>query len=175
MDGQFGQLEQAGSRWRLRFTRRLRHPPAKVWRALTEPAQLAAWFPTDIEGERAAGAALRFVFRNGEGPTLDGEITAYEPPLLLEFRWGEETLRFELRPDGAGSELTFLNSFDEIGKGARDAAGWHVCLDALGCQLDGDTPPWATRDRWREVHAVYVERFGPEASSIGPPPRGGAA
>jgi hypothetical protein len=57
-----GTLDKVDGRWRLRFTRHLRHPPAKVWRALTEPEHLGAWFPAAIEGERAAGARLRFAF-----------------------------------------------------------------------------------------------------------------
>jgi Activator of Hsp90 ATPase homolog 1-like protein len=59
-DGRLEELEESGGRWRLRFTRRLPHPPEKVWRALTEPEHLSAWFPTDIHGERASGAILRF-------------------------------------------------------------------------------------------------------------------
>ena len=35
-----GTLEDAGGRWRLRFTRPLAHPPGKVWRAITEPEHL---------------------------------------------------------------------------------------------------------------------------------------
>ncbi len=35
----------------VRFSRRLPHPPEKVWRALTEAEHLAAWFPTTVEGE----------------------------------------------------------------------------------------------------------------------------
>jgi uncharacterized protein YndB with AHSA1/START domain len=58
-----GMLERAGNRWQLRFTRDLHHPPEKVWRSITEPEHLAAWFPSDIEGERAVGAVLRFPFR----------------------------------------------------------------------------------------------------------------
>jgi uncharacterized protein YndB with AHSA1/START domain len=164
-----GTLDKIDGRWQLRFTRRLKHPPAKVWRALTEPEHLSAWFPTAIEGERAAGARLRFVFPNDEAPPTDGEMVAYEPPSLLEFRWGEELLRFELRPDGDGSVLTFVNTFDELGKAARDAAGWHTCLDLLERELDGERPPWAPGERWKEVHPSYVERFGPEAATIGPP------
>ena len=172
-----GQLEQSDGRWRLRFTRTLPHPPEKVWRAITEPEHLGAWFPTDIEGERTAGAALRFVFRNGEGPKVDGEMITYDPPSVLEFRWGsEETLRFEVRPDGEGSVLLFLNTFDELGKAARDAAGWHVCLDALASHLDGpeahvdgEEAPGAPGGRWQQVHESYVERFGPDASTVGPP------
>jgi uncharacterized protein YndB with AHSA1/START domain len=169
-----GQLEQHGDRWQLRFTRHLAHPPEKVWRAITEPEHLTAWFPTDIEGERATGAPLRFVFRNGEGPTIDGRLLTYDPPSFLELQWGdEETLRFEIEPEGNGSLLTFVNTFADLGKAARDAAGWHVCLDALTHHLDGTPLPWSPRDHWQEVHASYVEQLGPEAATIGPPEAGG--
>ncbi|HSR24162.1 MAG TPA: SRPBCC family protein [Candidatus Eisenbacteria bacterium] len=164
-----GTLERRGGRWQLGFTRRLPHPPEKVWRALIEPEHLAAWFPAAIEGERAAGAPLRFVHRDGRGPTLDGVMLACDPPSLLELRWGDETLRFELRPDGAGTLLLFVNTFDQIGKAARDAAGWHACLDVLACHLDGEPPPWTPAERWQQVHEGYVARFGLEAATIGPP------
>lgn len=165
-----GELERSEGRWQLRFTRALPHPPEKVWRALTEPEHLAAWFPTDIEGERATGAVLRFVFRNGEGPTLDGAMISYDPPSLLEYRWGnDETLRFELQPDGDGTLLTFVNTFDELGKAARDAAGWHACLDVLGNELNGEQAPWSPQEHWHEIHDRYVEHFGAAASTIGPP------
>jgi uncharacterized protein YndB with AHSA1/START domain len=171
-----GQLERTNGRLQLRFTRRLRHSPEKVWRALTEPGDLAAWFPTEIEGERAAGASLRFSFRHGEGPPMVGEMLRYEPPSVLEFRWGnDETLRFELQADGDGSLLTFVDTFDELGKAARDAAGWHTCLDILAYHLDGHPAPWTSGQRWQQVHPAYVERFGPEAATIGPPPSSSAA
>jgi len=164
-----GQLEQSEGRWQLRFTRKLRHPPEKVWRAITEPEHLAAWFPFDVEGERAAGASVRFVARKGELPDIEGEIAVYDPPSVLELRWSGESLRFELQPDGDGSVLTFLNGFDELGKAARDAAGWHSCLDVLTYHLDDREAPWDPTERWSQVHESYVERFGPEASTIGPP------
>jgi uncharacterized protein YndB with AHSA1/START domain len=141
-----------------------------VWRALTEPEHLAVWFPTTVEGERAAGARLRFAHRDGGAPTIDGEMLAYDPPRLLELRWGDdETLRFELRPEHGGTVLTFVNAFDEVGKAARDAAGWHACLDVLALRLDGAQPPWTPGERWAQVHESYVERLGPEAARIGPP------
>jgi uncharacterized protein YndB with AHSA1/START domain len=164
-----GELDRVDGRWQLRFVRRFALPPEKVWRALTEPEHLAAWFPTDIEGARAAGAPLRFVFRNATGPTLDGEMLVYKPPTSLEFRWGnDETLRFDLRQDGDGTVLTFVNRFDDVGKAARDAAGWHQCLDALRAHLDGEAAP-KPGEGWQEVHERYVKAFGPEASTIGPP------
>lgn len=163
-----GRLERHDG-YRLRFQRRLPHPPERVWRALTEPRHLAAWFPTSIEGKRRAGAALRFVFPGDRGPTLEGEMLAYEPYRLLEFRWNDDLLRFELEPDGNGTVVTFVNTFDEVGRAARDAAGWHLCLDALARQLEDEKVPSDFGGRWRSVHVGYVERLGPEAATIGPP------
>jgi uncharacterized protein YndB with AHSA1/START domain len=48
-DAELGVLEQtADGRSVLRYRRRLAQPPPMVWRALTEDAQLEAWFPTTI-------------------------------------------------------------------------------------------------------------------------------
>lgn len=164
-----GELERIDDRWRLRFSRRLAHPPEKVWRALTEPEHLAAWFPTTIEGDREAGAALTFAHPDGTGPAFTGTMTAYRPPSLMELEWGTDTLRFELRADGDGTLLTLLDLFDEKGKAARDAAGWHVCLDLLRGHLDGAPAPDQRLDGWARVNAGYIDRFGPEAATIGPP------
>jgi uncharacterized protein YndB with AHSA1/START domain len=168
-DQDYGRLERPDGQVLVRYTRRFAHPPQSVWRALTEPEELAAWFPTTIEGDRTAGAPLRFSFKEVEMPPMAGEMLAFEPPTLLELRWGDDLLRFELRPDGDGSVLELTVTFEEIGKVARDGAGWHVCLDELRHHLDGTAPPWSTDNRWREVHPAYTERFGPEASTMGPP------
>jgi uncharacterized protein YndB with AHSA1/START domain len=162
-----GVLEPAGDRWRLRFTRRLAHPPAKVWRALTEAEHRDAWFPQQIVGGWSVGAPLRFVSQGGD---FEGEVLAFEPPSMLEFRWGTDTIRLEVAPDGGmGTVLTLLDTFEKQGKAARDAAGWHECLDNLEQALAGAKPSWAPGERWKAVHPKYVERFGPEAATIGPP------
>jgi uncharacterized protein YndB with AHSA1/START domain len=164
-----GELERHEDRVVLRFTRRLSHPPEKVWRALVEPEHLAVWFPTTIDGERAAGARLRFRHRDDLAEPFDGEMLAFEPPSLLELRWGGDVLRFELEADGDGTLLVFTDTLEELGKAARDGAGWHECLDRLVCELAGQAPPWASADRWRQVHPRYVAHLGPEAATIGPP------
>ena len=165
-----GELEQVGDRWRLRFRRPLAHPPERVWRSLTEPEHLRSWFPDQVKGEWRVGARLRFVDAGDEAQGFEGHVLACEPPSLLEFTWGTDTLRFEIEPKGQGSMLVLLHTFDELGKAARDAAGWHTCLDALEHDLDGTSPAWTTGDRWRDVHPAYVESFGEAAASIGPPP-----
>jgi uncharacterized protein YndB with AHSA1/START domain len=160
-----GTLEQTGQAWRLRFTRELAHPVDLVWRAVTEADHLNAWFPMRIRGDWVVGGPLTFADPEGRGPEFTGQVLACQPPSLLEFSWGPDVLRLELQAHGAGTRLTLLDTFEELGKAARDAAGWHVCLDLLAVHLDGT----GTAVRWTEVHPEYVAAFGPDASSVGPP------
>jgi uncharacterized protein YndB with AHSA1/START domain len=164
-----GTLESAGASWRLRFTRELGHPAERVWQAVTEPEHLQAWFPQRISGDWAVGAKLTFSDPQGRGPDFDGQVLACEPPSLLEFSWGPDVIRLEIARRAAGCTLTLLDTFDEHGKAARDAAGWHVCLDLLARHLDGaaGAPPAAP---WAELFSAYAAAFGPDASKIGPPP-----
>jgi len=166
-----GQLHRRDGQVLLTFRRRLRYPAETVWRVLTEPDHLAAWFPTTIEGERTVGARLRFSFRDIDADPFDGEMLAFDPPSLMELRWGVDVLRFEVEARGAESVLVFIAVVDELGKSARDGAGWHSCLDLLGYEVAGRPAPVSAPDRWKELRSTYVDRFGPEASTIGPPPQ----
>lgn len=162
---QQGELIQHGGRWQLRFTRQLPHPPDKVWRAISEPDQLKAWFPQTIVGDWTVGAPLKFVSKYGD---FDGEVIAADPPRMLEFRWGTDIIRLEVAADPRGATLTLLDTIDQQGKAARDAAGWHVCLDALEDHLAGK-PSSPDSGDWKTLNVGYIGRFGPEASTIGPP------
>jgi uncharacterized protein YndB with AHSA1/START domain len=164
-----GTLEPAGDRWRLRFTRTLRHDPETVWRAITDPDQLKAWFPLSVNGEWNVGAKLTFSEESADKPDFHGEVRTVVPPRLLEYTWGPDLLRFEIEPAPDGCTLTLLDTFDEQGKAARDAAGWHVCLDRLAATLDRDAPAADTGAEWQRVHPGYVDSFGPAAATIGPP------
>jgi uncharacterized protein YndB with AHSA1/START domain len=163
-------LETTGSQTTLRYERHLAHPPEKVWRALTDPAELSHWFPQDLEGTFAPGARLRFQFR-GEPPVLGGkvidhftgEVLEIDPPRLLAYSWSGDVLRWTLTPDGDGCLLVFTDTFAEHGKAARDGAGWSVCLEALDAHLDGKPRPEG--NRWREFYDRYAGRFGPDAAS----------
>ena len=117
------------------------------------------------------GAKLRFDFRYDPSPRRQPRRRGAggRPAAAFAFRWGDDELRFELEPDGDGTLLTLTDTFDERGKAARDAAGWHVCLLLLAYDVDGRTPPEGTNDLWKQVNPLYVEKFGPEASTLGPP------
>jgi uncharacterized protein YndB with AHSA1/START domain len=167
----YGAYETIENRPALRFERRLSHPVEVVWRAITESDQLANWFPSRVEvDELRPGAEITFRFENMplDAPsTLTGRVTEFDPPRLFEFYWGEDHLRFELEPSPGAEEdcvlrLTVL--LDAREKAARDAAGWHVCLDRLGRQLAGAEP--GGREDWRRRYEEYQRRGVPAGAPI---------
>lgn len=115
----------------LRMERRLGHSVQRVWRAVTEPAELARWFVaeapwTPVEGETFEAA----------GET--GRITVLDPPRLIAWTWGVERYSFETQPDGDGCVLVFVHVFDpRLGPGWQHAAGWETYLDRLDAHLAG--------------------------------------
>lgn len=168
-------LEQDGPRYTLLVQRRLAHPPEKVWRVLTERGLLKQWFPCDVDGEWKVGAELRFTFQHGEGGGLSeeelrGEVLSVDEPRLMEFRWGTHLLKYELTPDGSGCRFRLSESFEDPSWGARNAAGWELCLENLDLVLEGAALAKFAADVWRTKFRRYSEKFeatfGPQQ---GPP------
>ena len=116
----------------LRVERRLRRPPEEVWPALVEPERLAAWFPSEATIEQRVGGKVVFGFGG------DGTVTDLDPPRLIAFTWETDHLRFELSPDGGGSLLVLVHTFDDRGGAASFAAGWEGCFDVLDGGSEGD-------------------------------------
>jgi uncharacterized protein YndB with AHSA1/START domain len=160
-DAARGTVETVGGRLVLRYERRLAHPPERVWRAITEPAQLEKWFPAAVEMEDlVAGGVMHFTFREKDVDSPDGRITELDPPRVLAFDWGPENLRFELRPEPHGCLLVFTNTLDDRSKLARVGAGWHLCLDLLEAELDGRAVPWDPDERWKRLYGdIYETAF----------------
>src|ERR1700681_5060917 len=53
-------IQKDGENWTLVLVRQLRHSPEKVWRALTDPAQLREWAPFDADGNMGiAGSTVK--------------------------------------------------------------------------------------------------------------------
>ncbi len=92
-------LVRAGDRHVLRFERHLAHPVERVWRALTEPAELAHWFPGQPSIELRVGGAATFAQPGFDvDPALmptHGTVIELDPPRLFGFRWGDDLLRFD--------------------------------------------------------------------------------
>ena len=168
-------LDTIGGKTVLRFERRLAHAPEKVFRAISEPAELAHWFPARMEAELRAGAPIRFAFDEHDVEAPGGEILEVDPPKLLVYTWGDDVLRWEIVPEGDGCRLFFSQTIAEDGLSggrpgaARNAAGWDVCLAHLSALLDGeelDGPDWFP------LFEGYVERFGLGEGTVAASPDG---
>jgi len=163
-----GTLEETAGGWRLRFVRHLDRSPATVWRAFADPDLVARWFPTTIEGNLVAGAPLRFELLGFKAEPFQGKVVEVDEPHLLVLLWGLDTLRFELAETPGGTDLTMTVEISELGRAARDGAGWHQCLDNLARMYAHD-PDLCEVDTWAAAHPHYVRRFGPEAAASPPP------
>ena len=165
----YGTYETIDGKPAVRFERRYPHPVDRVWRAVTEPGQLAHWFPTTVEVDLREGGAMRFTFPGEEMEPMEGAVTLLEPPHRFAFLWGGEELRIELEPDGEGCRLQFTHLISARDTAARDAAGWHVCLDGLGSLLSGDAgdaPGTEPTSEWTELYEEYQRRGVPAGAPV---------
>jgi uncharacterized protein YndB with AHSA1/START domain len=164
-----GTLLSRDGRSILRFERTLKHPPERVWRAITESEALAGWFPGRIEGEWTVVCTLRFIEAEHE---THGEVTQVDPPRRLSYTWNDSVLSFELRPDPAGCLLIFMQIFDDRPFAASYATGWQACLDALDDGLLGRPAAAPLADEggvtsaYQARHEAYAQIFGLLAGSV---------
>lgn len=157
-----------GNRPAVRLERVLADPPHVVWKVLTEPDELARWFPCKIVvdgGQWRVGAKLEFPFPTHViDMTLTGEVLHVDAPRALAYTWGDETLRFELHDHDGGTRLVLVDEL-EPPHAARNAAGWEDCLDRL-------TGTDTVADSWRERFANYRAAFEPRLGQQEGPPEG---
>jgi uncharacterized protein YndB with AHSA1/START domain len=104
---------QTGS---LTFEFDLHHPPAKVWRALTEPALLTEWLLPTFDHELRQGAA--FTFQAPPQPGWDGTVNCklveIEAQRKLAWTWVvgdlDTVVTFTLAPAESGTRLTLVQT-----------------------------------------------------------------
>ncbi|WP_415949422.1 SRPBCC family protein [Streptomyces sp. KLOTTS4A1] len=150
-------LTTRDGRTALVMRRRFGRPPAAVWAAITEPPQLARWFPAEVSVEPKPGGTIGFGFPAEDGPGMTGRVTEADEPRVFAFEWGEDHLHWEITPEDEGTLLTLTHTFEDRFGGASFASGWHLCLTALGQVLDGE-PVDVDSDRG-DLHEAYLEQF----------------
>lgn len=129
----------------LTLDRDLRHPPEKVWRALTQAPLIADWLmPSDFVPE----VGHKFTLRSQPTPQWDGiinaEVQAVEPHTRLAYSWAslglETVVTFTLTPTAGGTHLRMEQAGFPDNKGPYYQGatyGWQMFLGKLEGVLDG--------------------------------------
>jgi uncharacterized protein YndB with AHSA1/START domain/catechol 2,3-dioxygenase-like lactoylglutathione lyase family enzyme len=153
--------------WTLIFIRELPQAPAAVWQALTDPAELDQWAPFTADRDLSTPGAAGLTMVDGDTRVpLPAEVRVAIAPQVLEYTWGDDVLRWELEPAGAGTRLTLRHTLAKPETDAMVAAGWHLCIEVLAKLLDGE-PVGVIRGReamkhgWAELRDGYAARFHP--------------
>lgn len=96
----------------------LHHPPAKVWRALTEPALLAEWLLPVLDQHLELEPGAKFTFKTQPYPgwdgTVDCRILEIEEHRKLTYAWTvpflDTVVTFTLTPTALGTQLSIVQS-----------------------------------------------------------------
>jgi len=155
----------AAGGWTLIFVRDLRHDPARVWSALTDPALLDQWAPFAAERDLSTTGDTTLTMVDGDERTpIAATVQRAEEPALLEYTWGEDLLRWELTPQDGGTRLTLRHTVAKREIGPDIAAGWNLCAGRLTLLLDG-RPAGVVRGRealahgWSDLRDAYAKKF----------------
>jgi len=139
--------------WTVEFVRTYPHPIERVWRAVTDPAEVGIWFIPPTVWEPKPGG--RYQFEEG----FAGVVQAVEPLRLIRFGprpnggpWpGDDSyFQYELEPVAGGTRLRFVQhadpdvadpderrkNFHSPGR-PGSLAGWHNAFEELDELLDG--------------------------------------
>ena len=124
--------------------RKLSHPPAKVWRALTQGALMEEWL---MKNDFQAVVGHRFTFQAAPNPHWDGivngEVLSVEPNQELSYSWNAlglvSTVTWTLTPVAGGVLLRmeqsgFRPDQEQNYRGAL--YGWKGFIDRLERTLD---------------------------------------
>ena len=165
------EVRKEGEKWTLVLVRELRHSPIKVWQAITDPAQLREWAPFDADASLASVGPVKLTTVGAPTPMVsETRVTRADQPKLLEYRWGDFDMRWQLEPLGTGTRLTLWTNISRPFI-AMGAAGWHICLDVLDHFVEGDPlgrivgPDAMQFSGWQRLLADYSRQFGVEIPS----------
>ena len=140
----------------IRFERTYPHPIERVWSAITDPVELAAWFPSSVQMDSHVDGTIRF----SDDPHLEnstGRILAYDPPRRLGYTWGGDELHFWITSTDSGCTLTLINVLEARDTASRNATGWTVCLEELDKHITGRPRTDPQNDSAIAFEPIYQE------------------
>jgi uncharacterized protein YndB with AHSA1/START domain len=149
-----GTFFRRGNSFGVRFERIFDHPVPNVWKALTDPGQMAKWLaPATIDGDT--------ICLHLTGGTMGGRILQCKEDHLLEYQWHAGSIvRWELLSEGQGRcRLVFTHSAVIESQLQGAATGWHYHMDVLGLVLRGQAPPRDAPKHWENISREAAARY----------------
>ncbi|WP_274423753.1 SRPBCC family protein [Chelativorans sp. YIM 93263] len=161
----------------VRIEKVLPGPAERLWEYLTQSDKRRQWLAAG-EMELFAGGKVEHLFRHHElssevtperykhfetSPAMPGEVTEYDPPRVLAYRWpgdnGASEVTFELYPEGRDVRLVLTHRrLADTEAMVSVASGWDAHLGILDDRLSGREPRgfWSTHDGFE---GAYRQRF----------------
>jgi len=169
------EVRQGWEKWTLILVRELRHPPAKVWQALTDPKRSSNGHhstPT-VASPRSARQSLNG--RNSDASDLRDARDARRRPKAARISMGRQRYPMAARTARQRHAPHALAQHTIRGFILWGAAGWHICFDVLEQLLAGEpigriVGGEAMQFDWRRLVTEYADQLGVAAPSS--PPKG---
>lgn len=128
---------------RLEFVRIYPDPIDRVWRAVTDPDELAVWFGT-WRGDPSTGT-IEVSPLEGDGSFEPAELVVCDPPrqvsIVLTSADGPWPLTVTLSEVEGGTELVFVHRLAEPYDATSVGPGWQYFLDRLAATLASTPMP----------------------------------
>jgi uncharacterized protein YndB with AHSA1/START domain len=153
----------------VRISRTYDHPVDRVWQFVTDPDELAQWFPSRAEIDLRPGGTVKF---SGDPnmPESTGRVIAVDAPRHLSFEWGGDELHFDLEEvEEKRTRFTLTNILSAENTAARNGAGWEVCLAALDAKVHGERfegPHAGAHAPWKEFYVGYLRAGVPSGAPV---------
>jgi uncharacterized protein YndB with AHSA1/START domain len=139
---------------RLEFVRTFPDPIERVWRAVTDPTELAVWFGT-WRGDPSTGT-IEVQPIEGNGTFEPATLVECDPPrrvaVVLASADGPWPLSVTLREVDAGTELVFVHRMAEPYDATSIGPGWQYYLDRLAATLA--STPMPEGDAWPDYEPL---------------------
>lgn len=163
-----GSIRPVDGGWELRFERRLRHSPDRVWKILTTGDGLACWL-AEAEIDVRPGGKMELNFRQPDHAFMpdtpeerrqSNEVLVAEPYSRFDHTFGsdpESVVSWRLEPDGDGTRLILIHRVPEAWADARKdvLSGWHYHMEGFDDAARGVRHPWVW-DEWFALRDAYA-------------------
>lgn len=162
VSGISGQLSRHGDTVDVRLEHTYPVERDVLWKAISEPEQLAGWFAT-IKGELTEGGRCHVVF-DADNPEqqINGTIEECAKGERLVLSWemldhSDSTVAATLSAGKEGTILTLEHHRMQEDTAAAYGAGWQAYLEALAAFLEGNSGIRERWDaRWQELLPLYL-------------------